>query len=49
MSFQIPPPYQAWCHLCNKGFMSMDELLKHNADNVNHHIKENDKQRRILK
>ena len=27
--FIIPPPYHAWCHPCNKGFMSIDDLQKH--------------------
>ncbi len=27
--FIIPPPFHAWCHQCNKGFMSIDELTKH--------------------
>ena len=28
--FKIPPPFRAWCHVCNTGFMSIDELQSHN-------------------
>jgi hypothetical protein len=27
--FTIPPPYRAWCHHCNKGFISIEELQEH--------------------
>jgi hypothetical protein len=29
VQFIIPPPYRAWCHHCDKGFMSIEELMKH--------------------
>jgi len=31
--FQIPKPYKAWCHLCNKGFMTIDDITKHDLEN----------------
>jgi hypothetical protein len=27
--FKIPPPYRAWCHQCNRGFKSIEELQDH--------------------
>jgi hypothetical protein len=24
--FQIPAPYRVWCHECNRGFMSIEEM-----------------------
>jgi hypothetical protein len=28
-SFILPKPYRGWCHKCDIGFMSLDELTKH--------------------
>ena len=41
--FDIPEPYRAWCHLCDKGFMSIDEIQDHNRDSVNEHQRINGK------
>jgi hypothetical protein len=27
--FKIPEPFKAWCHACQKGFMSIKELQDH--------------------
>jgi hypothetical protein len=35
--FKIPEPFRAWCHYCNRGFLTQEELDKHNADNLNNH------------
>jgi hypothetical protein len=32
--FVIPAPYRAWCHLCNRGFVSIEEALKHDRESV---------------
>lgn len=29
MQFEIPKPWRCWCHACEKGFMSIEELQKH--------------------
>lgn len=28
--FKIPAPFKTWCHCCNTGFMSIDEMTAHN-------------------
>jgi hypothetical protein len=30
-TFVIPAPYKAWCHLCNTGFMSLEECAQHTS------------------
>lgn len=30
--FKIPAPFKAWCHECNKGFLSIDALSEHNVE-----------------
>lgn len=35
--FVIPPPYKVWCHLCNEGFMTMEDGQKHDKENLNKH------------
>jgi hypothetical protein len=40
----IPEPYRAWCHLCAKGFMTIDEIQQHNRDSVVQHQKANAEQ-----
>jgi|SRR5580692_1354201 hypothetical protein len=35
--FQIPKPFVAWCHLCEKGFMSIDDITKHDLENRPRH------------
>ena len=37
MHFVIPEQYRAWCNLCDKGFKSIDELQKHDRDNLYKH------------
>lgn len=37
--FVIPSPYRAWCHLCERGFMSLDDLVTHDRENLNEHRK----------
>jgi len=32
--FVIPAPYRAWCHLCNRGFVSIEEALKNDRESV---------------
>lgn len=29
VQYRIPAPYRAWCHVCNNGFMFIDELAAH--------------------
>jgi len=35
--FVIPAPFRAWCHPCDRGFMSLSELTVHR--NSNEHIR----------
>jgi len=35
--FVIPLPFQVWCHLCNEGFMTLEESAKHDKENLNKH------------
>jgi hypothetical protein len=35
--FKIPEPYRAWCHPCNQGFMSIEELQAHDREKINAH------------
>lgn len=42
-TFVIPTPFRAWCHLCNAGFMSLDDLMKHEKESLNIHQKLNQK------
>jgi hypothetical protein len=35
--FVIPAPYRAWCHLCEKGFMTIDDIVKHDRENRPRH------------
>jgi hypothetical protein len=35
--FVIPEPYRAWCHVCERGFMSLEELTQHDRENINIH------------
>jgi hypothetical protein len=35
--FVIPKPYVAWCHLCQEGFMSIDDSAKHDREKRNKH------------
>lgn len=37
--FMLVPPIRAYCHLCNLGFLSLDELLLHNREKVGVHQK----------
>jgi hypothetical protein len=30
--FVIPPPFRAWCHICDSGLMSIDDLPEHNRE-----------------
>jgi hypothetical protein len=30
--FVIPAPFKAWCHICETGYMSIDELTQHKKD-----------------
>jgi hypothetical protein len=35
--FKIPAPFRAWCHRCDRGFMSLEELTDHDRDALNEH------------
>ena len=35
--FEIPKGFVAWCHLCNQGFKTIDEITKHDREKVNDH------------
>jgi len=35
--FRIPNNYNAWCMLCSKGFMTIEELGEHNRTSVEEH------------
>lgn len=35
--FVIPAPYRAWCHLCERGFLSLTESQKHDREAVHEH------------
>jgi hypothetical protein len=35
--FVIPKPYRGWCHVCKQGFMTVEETVKHNHENLNKH------------
>lgn len=37
--FKIPAPFVAWCHQCECGFMSIDEIAEHHRKNLNEHRK----------
>ena len=30
--FKIPEPFRAWCHECNIGFMTIEDLEQHVKD-----------------
>jgi hypothetical protein len=35
--FVIPFPYRVWCHVCQIGFMAIEESQKHDRDNLRTH------------
>lgn len=35
--FVLPPQTVAWCHLCDEGFASLEELHKHNVEKLERH------------
>ncbi len=39
--FVIPEPYRAWCFLCGVGFLTIEDITKHNANSVNEHQRAN--------
>lgn len=47
--FQLPEPFVAWCHYCEQGFMSIDEMTIHNKENLNKHQMINGQQRENAK
>jgi hypothetical protein len=38
--FLIPKSHRCWCHSCSKGFMSIDEIQKHNLTQEHQRNKE---------
>lgn len=40
--FKIPAPYVAWCHLCERGFMSIDEIADHDRTKLREHRRKMD-------
>lgn len=35
--FVIPAPYRAWCHLCERGFLSLTESQTHDRASIRVH------------
>ncbi len=35
--FVIPQPYRVWCHLCSRGFVSIEESQQHDKENLRQH------------
>ena len=35
--FVIPPPYRAWCHSCERGFETLEDLMKHQSEALELH------------
>jgi hypothetical protein len=45
--FKIPDGYCAWCMLCNKGFEWIEDLAKHNRENVEQHHRRSGRKDRL--
>jgi hypothetical protein len=44
-TFAIPAPYRVWCHVCGKGFASIEESQAHDKESLRLHQLANEQSR----